>query len=66
MDSTHITYGVLTTGYIWKDLKLEIAVFQSRDSVTDTVWFYNPLGSFFRTRAVRLENILSVQETQTH
>jgi hypothetical protein len=31
MDSTHITYGVLTTGYTWKEFKLEGSSFRGRE-----------------------------------
>lgn len=31
LDSTHITYGVATLGYIWKNLKLEASVFNGRE-----------------------------------
>lgn len=31
LDSTHITYGVATLGYIWKNLKLETSVFNGRE-----------------------------------
>jgi len=31
LDSTHITYGVLTGGYVWKDLKLEGSSFRGRE-----------------------------------
>jgi hypothetical protein len=46
--------------------KTEIAVFESYDPVTDTVWFYNPPGSFFRTRAFHFESILTVQAVHDH
>jgi hypothetical protein len=35
MDSTHITYGVLTTGYIWRDFKLEGSSFRGREPDQD-------------------------------
>ncbi len=31
MDSTHITYGVLTAGYIWKNMKVEASGFRGRE-----------------------------------
>jgi len=31
LDSTHITYGVGTVGYVWKDWKLEGSVFNGRE-----------------------------------
>ncbi len=31
LDSTHITYGVATFGYVWKDLKLEGSTFRGRE-----------------------------------
>lgn len=31
LDSTHITYGVGTIGYIWKKLKIESSVFKGRE-----------------------------------
>lgn len=35
LDSTHITYGVGTLGYIWKDLKLEGSMFTGREPDED-------------------------------
>jgi hypothetical protein len=34
-DSTHVTFGVLTLGYIWRDLKLEGSVFTGREPNQD-------------------------------
>jgi hypothetical protein len=31
LDSTHITFGVLTTGYQWKNLRLEVSGFHGRE-----------------------------------
>jgi len=31
LDSTHVTYGVLTSGYIWKNLKIEGSIFKGRE-----------------------------------
>ena len=31
LDSTHITFGVLTAGYIWRDWKIEGSVFRGRE-----------------------------------
>lgn len=31
LDSTHITYGVLTSGYVWKNIKVEGSVFRGRE-----------------------------------
>jgi len=31
LDSTHITYGVLTSGYIWKNIKIEGSIFKGRE-----------------------------------
>lgn len=31
LDSTHITFGVVTLGYIWKDLKIDGSVFTGRE-----------------------------------
>jgi hypothetical protein len=31
LDSTHITFGVATLGYVWKDLKLDASVFTGRE-----------------------------------
>jgi len=31
LDSTHITYGVTTLGYVWKNLKLEGSAFRGRE-----------------------------------
>lgn len=31
LDSTHITYGVLTFGYIWKNMKIEGSAFKGRE-----------------------------------
>jgi hypothetical protein len=31
LDSTHITYGVLTPGYVWKNVKIEASVFRGRE-----------------------------------
>lgn len=31
LDSTHITYGVGTLGYVWKDLKIEGSLFRGRE-----------------------------------
>jgi hypothetical protein len=37
LDSTHITYGVETLGYIWKDIKIEGSVFRGREP-DETRW----------------------------
>lgn len=31
LDSTHITFGVVTAGYVWRDLKLEASAFNGRE-----------------------------------
>jgi hypothetical protein len=31
LDSTHITFGVVTLGYIWRDVKIEGSVFNGRE-----------------------------------
>jgi hypothetical protein len=31
LDSTHITFGVLTAGYVWRNLKLEASTFNGRE-----------------------------------
>ncbi|MHB9154438.1 MAG: hypothetical protein ACYC5N_01945 [Endomicrobiales bacterium] len=31
LDSTHITFGVLTAGYIWQNMKLEGSAFRGRE-----------------------------------
>lgn len=31
LDSTHITFGVITAGYVWRDLKLEASAFNGRE-----------------------------------
>jgi hypothetical protein len=31
LDSTHITFGVLTLGYVWKGIKVEASAFQGRE-----------------------------------
>lgn len=31
LDSTHITFGVVTAGYVWRDLKLETSAFNGRE-----------------------------------
>jgi hypothetical protein len=31
LDSTHITFGVVTAGYVWRDLKLEVSAFNGRE-----------------------------------
>jgi len=31
LDSTHITYGVFTTGYVWNTIKIEGSVFKGRE-----------------------------------
>lgn len=31
LDSTHVTYGVVTAGYVWRQLKLETSVFNGRE-----------------------------------
>jgi hypothetical protein len=31
LDSTHVTFGVLTTGYQWKNLRLEVSGFHGRE-----------------------------------
>jgi hypothetical protein len=31
LDSTHITFGVITLGYVWRDMKLEGSVFNGRE-----------------------------------
>jgi hypothetical protein len=31
LDSTHVTFGVATVGYIWKDFKIEASVFTGRE-----------------------------------
>ena len=35
LDSTHITYGVTTLGYVWKNLKLEGSAFRGREPDED-------------------------------
>lgn len=35
LDSTHITYGVETLGYIWKNIKMEGSVFRGREPDED-------------------------------
>jgi hypothetical protein len=35
LDSTHITYGVSTIGYIWKNIKAEASVFKGREPDQD-------------------------------
>ncbi len=35
LDSTHITYGVETLGYIWKDVKIEASTFRGREPDED-------------------------------
>jgi hypothetical protein len=31
LDSTHITFGVLTSGFVWKDIKIDGSVFRGRE-----------------------------------
>src|SRR5206468_6723046 len=31
MDSTHITFGVATLGYVWKDFKIDASAFNGRE-----------------------------------
>ncbi|MBI3313907.1 MAG: hypothetical protein HYZ83_06705 [Candidatus Omnitrophica bacterium] len=31
LDSTHITYGVITAGYIWKNVKVDSSIFRGRE-----------------------------------
>jgi hypothetical protein len=31
LDSTHVTYGVLTAGYVWDEFKLDASVFNGRE-----------------------------------
>lgn len=31
LDSTHVAFGVVTAGYVWRDLKLEASVFNGRE-----------------------------------
>jgi hypothetical protein len=35
LDSTHITYGVVTLGYVWQNVKLEGSVFRGREPDED-------------------------------
>jgi hypothetical protein len=31
LDATHVTYGVVTAGYVWRDLKLDASAFNGRE-----------------------------------
>jgi hypothetical protein len=35
LDSTHISFGVLTAGYVWSDIKLDASVFNGREPDQD-------------------------------
>jgi hypothetical protein len=35
LDSTHVTYGVLTSGYIWNNMKIEGSIFNGREPDED-------------------------------
>lgn len=42
LDSTHITFGVATTGYVWDDWKLEVSSFTGREPDQFRYNFDNP------------------------
>lgn len=42
LDSTHIVFGVLTAGYIWKDVKAELSGFKGREPNQDRWDFESP------------------------
>ncbi|MCC2666706.1 MAG: hypothetical protein K0S63_622 [Gammaproteobacteria bacterium] len=51
LDSTHVTFGVATLGYIWRNIKLEGSVFQGREP-NENRW---QLGSpRFNSQSIRL------------
>lgn len=42
LDSTHITYGVLTSGYIWNNVKIEGSIFKGREPNQKRLGFESP------------------------
>ncbi len=50
LDSTHITYGVLTTGYIWRNWKIETSAFNGREPDQDRYQFDDPAFSSYSAR----------------
>jgi hypothetical protein len=50
LDSTHITYGVTTLGYVWKNLKLEGSAFRGREPDEDRWDIESPKLDSYSTR----------------
>ena len=51
LDSTHVTFGVATLGYIWKQFKLDASIFTGREPNQDRWDFDSPR---FDSQSVRL------------